>query len=67
MSSPSVFRVLLHTSLSCSIYLGSIFCSVTDEGLLYLWLWLLGILVERPLMLVLVLAFIQTDSPDMAL
>eukprot|EP01041_Mallomonas_annulata_P003112 gene3112-6115_t len=64
-SRPYVFRVLLHTGLSAAVYFSSIFCSVTDDARMYLWIWLLGILVERPLMLV--FAFIQKDSPVMVL
>jgi len=41
------------------------FCSLNDPQRLYLWIWLLGIIVERPLMIA--LALLQKDAPDMVL
>ena len=62
---PYIFRILVHTSLASVVFSCSLFCSLTDDVRLYLWVWLLGILVERPLMLL--LSVLQKDSPDMIL
>lgn len=53
-------RAIVHTFLSGAVFAASMFCPESDDLRLYLWVWGLGIFVERPLMNL--IAYLQDDD-----